>query len=762
MPEARGTTIQEPDLVAARAEMARGRFWQAVRLLRTRYPDGPGGRLELLLTLAEAEAGWGNWPEVGNLLQGPLVAGEVGDPLAWHLLGRSMEEGGRWEEAEVAYGRALDGPETDAPFLSLEARLRRALVRARMVWFADALSDLKKAVALDSALGGWVALEVAQMAAEAGARQETRALLAMVSEAEVRELGWSLSARALLAAGDSMGAEVAYWAAIRFLSSPSDRATAWEQVGALRRARGDSSGARGAFHRVLELSTGTRGAAAARGLLGLGFDSLGVALAGAEALTRAGHLGEALEAYDAYEALLAGVSPSPEIRLARAGVHASLRQWQLVLAQVREVVELDDAGLAAPALALRIQALRGLGGSGDVRRAEDLLVARFPHRPEAVEILFRRADGLQSRGDLQGALRGFQETADLAPPQNLAGEARMRVGQILLSLGRALEAAETFSEYLKMFPDGRRWDEAAFWAGRTLLTLGRVEEGEELLDRLLARFPFSYYAVQGGHLLGRVFDPQIQARAEPLPRPPLLAVGLAKMDRLVALGLHERSAWEARRMMDALRMERDPSARQAGLLSLALELNERGFTREGINLGWELRREGVPWCRDLLSAIYPFPHRELILAEAEERTLDPFLMAGLVRQESAFWIEARSRADARGLMQLLPGTGAEMARVVGPGDFHPDRHLYNPEINVHLGMAFFADLRRRFGEDLSIVLSAYNAGPTRARRWREFPEVGDLPRFVERIPFTETRGYVKAVLLNREIYRWLYGPAGTP
>jgi soluble lytic murein transglycosylase len=108
-------------------------------------------------------------------------------------------------------------------------------------------------------------------------------------------------------------------------------------------------------------------------------------------------------------------------------------------------------------------------------------------------------------------------------------------------------------------------------------------------------------------------------------------------------------------------------------------------------------------------------------------------------------------------MQVLPSTGAELARARGPRPFDADEHLFRPEVNVYLGMAFFADLRRRFGEDLSIVLSAYNAGPTRARRWREFPEAGDLPRFVERIPFTETRGYVKNVLRNREIYAWLYG-----
>ena len=72
-------------------------------------------------------------------------------------------------------------------------------------------------------------------------------------------------------------------------------------------------------------------------------------------------------------------------------------------------------------------------------------------------------------------------------------------------------------------------------------------------------------------------------------------------------------------------------------------------------------------------------------------------------------------------------------------------------------MAFFADMRRRFGQDLPIILSAYNAGPSRALRWREYPEARDMHLFVERIPFTETRGYVKNVLANRAIYAWLYG-----
>jgi soluble lytic murein transglycosylase len=162
--------------------------------------------------------------------------------------------------------------------------------------------------------------------------------------------------------------------------------------------------------------------------------------------------------------------------------------------------------------------------------------------------------------------------------------------------------------------------------------------------------------------------------------------------------------------------------------------------------------------RHLLSAIYPFPYQAIVEAEAAEREADPYLLAGLIRQESAFWVRALSRADARGLMQVLPATGRELARRGGPQGFRADDHLYEAEINIHLGTAFFADMRRRFGEDLPIILSAYNAGPTRADRWKNYPEAEDMVRFVERIPFTETRGYVKNVLLNRAVYTWLYGP----
>jgi len=379
-----------------------------------------------------------------------------------------------------------------------------------------------------------------------------------------------------------------------------------------------------------------------------------------------------------------------------------------------------------------------------------------------VEILYSRAEAFRSRGDRAGAIEGYRATVSLNSAHNLAGQARMLMGQLFLASGEEEEALAVYSEYLASFPDGRRWDEAAYWGARALLAMDRPEEAGELLERLRTGEPLSYYSVRAGELLSEPFEPAIPVSPDSLPYPGYLQARLARFDRLQAFGLEEAAAWETEAMAARVRTDPDTDRRHGVLLRLAHELNARGFTREGINLGWEVQRDGYAMDTHLLKAIYPFPYRDILVAEARDQGVDPFQLAGLIRQESAFWVRARSRADARGLMQVLPSTGRELARVRGPRGFRADEHLYVAEINIHLGVAFFVDMRRRFGEDLPIILSAYNAGPTRATRWRRFPEVEDMPRFVERIPFTETRGYVKNVTRNLAIYSWLYHPETEP
>jgi soluble lytic murein transglycosylase len=188
---------------------------------------------------------------------------------------------------------------------------------------------------------------------------------------------------------------------------------------------------------------------------------------------------------------------------------------------------------------------------------------------------------------------------------------------------------------------------------------------------------------------------------------------------------------------------------------VAEALIERGRTVQGINLGWKLRAAGHPWDRRLLRVVYPFPYRDLVVREAAEWNVDPFLLAALIRQESAFDARIVSRAGAVGLMQVMPPTGAAVARAHGLTGMS-EGNLTTPEVNLHLGAAFLVDMSRRYHQDLPLVLAAYNAGPTRATRWSRYPEATDPLRFTERIPFPETKTYVKNVRRNLGLYQALY------
>ncbi|MGM0668155.1 MAG: tetratricopeptide repeat protein, partial [Gemmatimonadota bacterium] len=220
----------------------------------------------------------------------------------------------------------------------------------------------------DPKLGGWVALEVARLAAAQGATKATRVFLSAVPQEEVREEGRELPARSLLAAGDSAGAEAAFWSALPGLPSASRRAGAWNEIGRLRLAKGDSSGARGAFHQVLDQGvSGPVGVEAASALLMLGLDSVRVARRSAELLAGAGRAGDALRAWRIYETLEPVEAP-PEVSLAVARLHLRLGDPGRALERLAPLLDSRMPEVGTVALALQVEALRAQGRGGDARK----------------------------------------------------------------------------------------------------------------------------------------------------------------------------------------------------------------------------------------------------------------------------------------------------------------------------------------------------------------------------------------------------------
>ncbi len=152
---------------------------------------------------------------------------------------------------------------------------------------------------------------------------------------------------------------------------------------------------------------------------------------------------------------------------------------------------------------------------------------------------------------------------------------------------------------------------------------------------------------------------------------------------------------------------------------------------------------------------FPLPYRESIDTHSHEQSLDPFLVAALIRQESEFNVAVISRANAYGLMQLLPATGKDLAHRSGIRAFHASQ-LLTSDRNIQLGTQYVRSLLNSFGGQEEYVLASYNAGPSRAKLWQTWGPFREQAEFVETVPFHETRGYVQVVLRNADIYRRLY------
>jgi soluble lytic murein transglycosylase len=128
--------------------------------------------------------------------------------------------------------------------------------------------------------------------------------------------------------------------------------------------------------------------------------------------------------------------------------------------------------------------------------------------------------------------------------------------------------------------------------------------------------------------------------------------------------------------------------------------------------------------------------------------------AGLIRQESTFQADAVSHANAIGLMQILPKEGRRLAKERKVR--YNKTSLFDPNVNIELGMVDIADLVRSTGSP-EYAAAAYNAGVERLAQWKAERTYEEIPEFVESIPFTETREYVQIVVRNATMYRLLYG-----
>jgi soluble lytic murein transglycosylase len=159
--------------------------------------------------------------------------------------------------------------------------------------------------------------------------------------------------------------------------------------------------------------------------------------------------------------------------------------------------------------------------------------------------------------------------------------------------------------------------------------------------------------------------------------------------------------------------------------------------------------------RLLLKILYPAPFPDLVVQQAREQGVDPLLLCALMKQESLFNPRATSSASAKGLTQVIPSTGQEIARNLGLPQFETD-DLYRPVVSIRFGAFYLARQLAFLAGNPLFALAAYNGGPGNALRWMGNDRQADQDLFVETIDYEETALYVRVVMENYGYYRLLY------
>jgi soluble lytic murein transglycosylase len=206
----------------------------------------------------------------------------------------------------------------------------------------------------------------------------------------------------------------------------------------------------------------------------------------------------------------------------------------------------------------------------------------------------------------------------------------------------------------------------------------------------------------------------------------------------------DRASWATQEWNDALSRFDDTQRR----LAVEVAGDNGWFDRAVFALGKQ------PDEQRLYTLRFPLHHDDTIRREAARNALDPAWVAAEIRAESVFNPNARSGANAMGLMQVLPGTGAGVAKSIGLAGYGGASSLYDPDTNIAIGSAYLRQLLDKYSGQPYITIAAYNAGPTPAARWLGQRPSHDPDIWIETISYKETREYVARVLAFSVIYDW--------
>ena len=545
-------------------------------------------------------------------------------------------------------------------------------------------------------------------------------------------------------------------------------------IGRAYEAAGDNEKAAAAFRNVyFNLPNGGDADAAGRELHKLGISgTLAERRTRADLLFKAKHYADA--AHD-YRDLVDEVSPASrsEVKLALAEALAKSdrdKEARQILTSMG--VQTGDA--EAERLYLLSETARSTSDEDAVQRTLTELRQFGPSSPWLEKALLSAGNMYLLKRDYDRAIDYYRELQERFPNGARAPYAHWKAAWLNFRQGRIPTARQGFEDQIALYPDSAEIPAALYWRARLAEEEGNPAMARAFYQKLSDRFRNYYYADLGRQRLKALQSAGEGSTKEALPHYALLdhVPALSPAGKIVAVAPPD----------DNLRVARARLLSNGGLADMAVRELQAAASQEGgtwappemarvyqdggrYDRGIEIMKRATPnyfavdipdLPRPYWEALFPKAYWTDLRKYSVLNGLDPYLVASLIRQESEFNALALSRANAVGLMQLLPNTGKTVAKQVKLKGYSAPQ-LYTPAVNLELGTRYFKEMVDKYNGQFEYALAAYNAGTDRVGDWLGQGHYRDPQEFVESIPFTETREYVQAILRNANVYRQLYG-----
>jgi soluble lytic murein transglycosylase len=732
----------------ARALLTTDRPWRAARVMREYLEATRDVPDDHRVLAARAEAGWGGWDEVHDLLDGVEALDTYDDGVGLYLLARARDHRGDPAGAVHLYRSflALSAPAGEMEEERAAARLRLGLALIRAGDRPAARRELEVAAERAGGAALWLTLLEADALAQTGDGAAVERLVAPHRTGIPGLRAWRARIEAARQAGDHAAARRLANSAREWAGTDATRAEFLVSAGRSAVMMGDVEAGRAAFRGAIARGAAGPHAREAAELLQEGRMTAADHLAVARVYRAQGLHEESLDGYRRWlESGQGAAAQQGTVRMEYGNALFYAERYD----EVAEALRPLGQQTAARQLVARTEAHRG--NYDEAVRIYLDLAQRQAGSAAAILALYLAADTRHAEGDLERARELFQRVVDRHGASAYAGLSMMRLAGIAFLNEEYARAARIWEDYSSRFPRGQLWLQSTYWAGRAHDAAGDNGTAQARYRSVRQRERDSYYALLASQRLGEPFWP-LPMGASPAASAAAserVATWMRGIDMLRAAGFPEEASAEADRVVASMGTDR------ATRYALAEALAERGYSQRAIRIGLGLQGSAQP-NRRLYRILYPFPYRTLITEEARDRGIDPYIAAALIRQESMFEARITSHVGARGLMQIMPATGRRLAEAAGIEPYDAEI-LYHPETNVHLGTRYVAQHWDNYDGSLPSVFAAYNAGAHRVEWWSAYPEYGRDELFTERIPYRETRDYVKILTRNHAIYEGLYG-----